>query len=57
VDDHTYDVLQALTSTLESIEAYEGYQDDRDGGLFARLADDQRRHAELLLEELRRCLA
>ena len=53
VDDHTYNVLQALTSTLESIEAYESYQEDDDGDVFGRLLDDQRAHATLLLDELR----
>ena len=53
VDDHTYNVLQALTSTLESIEAYETYQEDEDGELFGRLLEDEREHANLLLEELR----
>ena len=53
VDDHTYNVLQALTSTLESIEAYESYQEDDDGDVFGRLLADQRAHATLLLDELR----
>jgi hypothetical protein len=53
VDDHTYNVLQALTSTLESIEAYESYQEDDDGDVFGRLLEDQRAHATLLLDELR----
>ena len=53
VDDHTYNVLQALTSTLESIEAYESYQEDAEGDVFRRLLDDQRAHATLLLDELR----
>ena len=52
VDDHTYNVLQALTSTLESIEAYESYQEDDDGDVFGRLLEDQRAHATLLLDEL-----
>jgi len=55
VDDITYDLLQALTSKLEAIEAYGMYADD--GGdtaaLFERLAGDERRHAELLLDALR----
>jgi len=54
VDDRTYNVLQALTSTLEAIDAYEGYAMD-DGGdqVFQRLIADEREHARLLLEELR----
>ncbi len=58
VDDRTYDLLQALTSKLEAIEAYEMYaQDDEDGGIFAELLNDERRHAERLLEALREALA
>jgi hypothetical protein len=53
VDDHTYNVLQALTSTLESIDAYEGYILDDGDELFRRLIDDEREHARLLLDELR----
>ena len=57
VDDHTYNVLQALASTLESIEAYELYTDDDDSGMFEDLLGDERRHAERLVEELRSCLS
>ena len=59
VDDVTYDLLQALTSKLEAIEAYQMYATD--GGdaspLFERLAADERRHAEDLLEALKGRLA
>ncbi|TAK00925.1 MAG: hypothetical protein EPO36_06970 [Chloroflexota bacterium] len=55
VDDATYDLLQALTSKLEAIEAYRMYAGD--GGdtaaLFERLAEDERLHAEQLLDVLR----
>jgi rubrerythrin len=54
VDDATYDLLQALTSKLEAIEAYQLYAEDegvRD--LFERLGHDEVRHAEDLLEALR----
>ena len=57
VDDHTYNVLQALASTLESIEAYELYTEDDDSGMFEDLLGDERRHAERLVEELRTCLS
>jgi hypothetical protein len=57
VDDHTYNVLQALTSTLESIEAYQGYRHEDGSDLFDRLLSDQRSHASLLLDELRTCIA
>ena len=58
VDDATYDLLQALTSKLEAIEAYEMYAEDegvRD--LFERLGRDERAHADALLEALRDRLA
>ena len=50
VDDATYNVLQALTSKLEAIEAYELYAEQDDSGVFAELIDDERRHAERLLQ-------
>jgi hypothetical protein len=59
VDDVTYDLLQALTSKLEAIEAYQRYADD--GGesaeLFERLAAADRHQAEELLGALRDRLA
>jgi uncharacterized protein (UPF0276 family) len=57
VDDRTYNLLQALTSKLEAIEAYEIYEQDDDGQLFSELIQEERRHAERLLQELRRVLA
>ena len=57
VDDHTYDVLQALASTLESIEAYEVYAGDDPGSLFDDLLSLQREQAQRLMDELRGCLA
>jgi len=60
VDDYTYDLLQALTSKLEAIEAYEMYAEDETGvgdGLFEELAQQDRRHAERLLEALTERLA
>ena len=57
VDDRTYNLLQALTSKLEAIEAYEQYALDDDDGTFAQLIEDERRHASLLLEALRRQMA
>lgn len=56
VDDRTYNVLQALTSTLEAMDAYELYAAGDPNGLFAELLVDQRRHADRLLGELRSCL-
>jgi rubrerythrin len=53
VDDATYNLLQALTSKLEAIEAYEQYQADDPEGVFGELIEDERRHAGQLLEALR----
>lgn len=57
VDDATYDLLQALTSKLEAIDAYQQYAADEPDGLFRRLIVDERRHAEELLEALRNRIA
>jgi rubrerythrin len=56
VDDRTYNVLQALTSTLEALDAYEVYAQDDTSGIFDELIEDERHHAERLLGELRTCL-
>jgi hypothetical protein len=56
VSDITYDLMQALTSKLEAIEAYEMYRDDANGEvrqIFDEMLDDDRRHAERLLDALR----
>jgi hypothetical protein len=56
VSDVTYDLMQALTSKLEAIEAYEMYREDANGEtrqIFDEILDDDRRHAERLLEALR----
>jgi rubrerythrin len=57
VDDATYNLLQALTSKLEAIEAYELYAEQDDEGVFNELLEDERQHAERLLEALRGRLA
>jgi rubrerythrin len=58
VDDYTYDLLQALTSKLEAIEAYNMYAEDEQGSdLFRHLAGEDRQHAERLLEALRQRLS
>jgi rubrerythrin len=54
VDDATYNVLQALTSKLEAIEAYEIYAEQDDSGIFSEMIEDERRHAERLLAELKK---
>jgi hypothetical protein len=56
VSDITYDLMQALTSKLEAIEAHEMYREDATGEvrqIFDEMLDDDRRHAEHLLEALR----
>ena len=56
VDDQLYDLLQALTSKCEAIEAYAKYEEDADGDskqLFQELARDDTAHAERLMEALR----
>ena len=56
VDDATYNVLQALTSKLEAIEAYELYAEQDDEGVFDELLQDERQHAERLLQALKKRL-
>ena len=56
VDDQLYDLLQALVSKCEAIEAYAKYEQDSDEQgrqLFQSLAQDDARAAEQLLEALR----
>ena len=54
VDDPTYNVLMALASKLEAIDTYRKYADDGgNSALWRQLAEDDRRHADRLLEELR----
>jgi len=56
IDDQLYDLLQALTSKCEAIEAYAKYEQDADGDakqLFQELARDDTAHAERLAEALR----
>jgi hypothetical protein len=57
VDDATYDLLQALTSKLEAIEAYEQYVLDGNESIFSDLLEDERRHARRLVGALRERLA
>ena len=56
IDDQMYDLLQALVSKCEAIEAYAKYEEDADGEakqLFQELAREDSKHAERLLETLR----
>jgi hypothetical protein len=57
IDDATYDLLMALTSKLEAIEVYRSYAEDGRPELWRQLAEDERRHAERLVGELRQRLA
>ena len=60
VDDQVYDLLQALTSKCEAIEAYAKYEEDASGDvkqLFQDLARDEAKHADRLLEALRNRLS
>jgi hypothetical protein len=57
VDDATYNVLMALASKLEAIDTYRKYENDgKNGALWQRLAQEDRKDAELLLQELKSCL-
>jgi hypothetical protein len=57
VDDLTFDLLQALTSKLEAIDAYREYAGHDGGGVFDAMLADEIRHAEILLDALRGRLA
>jgi len=57
VDDATYDLLMALSSKLEAIDTYRVYADDGHAELWQEMAQDERRHAERLVAELRQRLA
>ena len=57
VDDLTFDLLQALTSKLEAIDAYREYAGHAGGGVFDAMLADEIRHAEILLDALRGRLA
>ena len=57
IDDQTYNVLMALTSKLEAIDTYQVYADDGPEELWRELAQDERRHAERLFQELKQRLA
>jgi hypothetical protein len=57
VDDTTYDVMMALASKLEGIDTYHVYAQDGNADLWRQIAEDDRRHADLLLAELKSRLA
>ncbi len=59
VDDATYDLLQALTSKLEALDAYRTYMQDQSSGnaqLFQQLVQEDLQHAQQLLDALRQKL-
>ncbi|MDA8201604.1 MAG: hypothetical protein M0Z49_02370 [Chloroflexi bacterium] len=55
VDNETYDLLQALTSKLEAIDAYRTYMQDGsdESAMFRQLAQDDMQHANQLLDALK----
>src|SRR4051794_925924 len=57
VDDATYDVLMALSSKLEAIDTYRVYAEDGHAELWQELAQDEKRHADRLVGELKNRLA
>ena len=59
VDNNTYKLIQMTAAKLESIEVYQKYQKDADQktrGLLQQLLDEDRRHAERLIDALRQAL-
>jgi hypothetical protein len=58
VDNPTYNLVKALGEKLEAIETYRKYEQDGGEGapIFRQLAEEDGRHAEQLLEALRRQL-
>jgi hypothetical protein len=60
VDDQLYDILQALVSKCEALEAYAKYEEDADDEtrqLFQQLGSQDAEHARQLLDALRRRLS
>ena len=59
VSNNTYNLLQVLTSKLESIEAYGKYERDADEqsrGIFRELADQDRQAVQRLVGALKQAL-
>jgi hypothetical protein len=56
VDDRTYNLLQALVSKLEALDAYSKYARDDSSGIFSQLMAEDRKQADRLLDEVRRAL-
>jgi len=57
VDDRTFDLLQALTSSLETLDAYHVFAVEDPSSVFAAILEDERRQALALLDALRERLA
>jgi rubrerythrin len=56
VDDATYNLIAALHSKLEGLDVMSKYASNDQSGIFEQIAQDDRRHAERLLEALRQRL-
>jgi hypothetical protein len=59
VDNNTYNLIQMTAAKLESLEVYQKYQKDADQqtrGLLDGLIEEDRRHAEQLIDALRQAL-
>lgn len=55
VDDRTFNLVQALATTLRTIDTFAMYaQEDPDLELYGELLDAEREHAERILDELRK---
>ena len=55
VDNNTYNLIQMLASKLEALEVYQKYQKDADEqtrGLIDQLMQQDRQHAEQLVQAL-----
>jgi len=60
VDNNTYNLIQMLSSKLESIEAYQKYEKDADQqsrGLIQEMMQQDRQHAERLRDALKQALS
>lgn len=59
IDNNTYNLMQALVSKCEAIEAYRKYLNDGDGAsrqLFEQLIDEDYKDAQRILEMLKGAL-
>jgi hypothetical protein len=59
VDNNTYNLIQMAASKLEALQAYQTYQQDADQqtrGLIEGIMQEDRRHAERLIDALRQAL-